>query len=55
MDNKTLLPFLKTYEIEICQKLGYGASTILEGPLITIGGFSGVGKDTLALGLKKST
>lgn len=53
MNNRTLLPFLKTFEKELIKEFNFTSETILKGPLVSVGGFSGVGKDTLALGLKK--
>ncbi|MHA2363170.1 MAG: cytidylate kinase-like family protein [Candidatus Hodarchaeales archaeon] len=53
MQSRTLLPFLSGLESKICQRLGLSITSQIEGPLITIGGFAGVGKDTLALGLQK--
>lgn len=48
----TLIPFLHNYETELCNDLHISSPNDLKGPLIAIGGFSGVGKDTLAINLR---
>ncbi|MFW9928026.1 MAG: (d)CMP kinase, partial [Candidatus Thorarchaeota archaeon] len=52
----TKLPFLLEKEKDLCKNLGLkiisDAYKQLEGPIIAIGGYSGVGKDTLANHLK---
>ncbi|HKZ40183.1 MAG TPA: hypothetical protein VJ044_04425, partial [Candidatus Hodarchaeales archaeon] len=53
----TLLPSLYKVEEELCRKIGLKPDsefqTQLLGPVIAIGGLSGVGKDTLAAGIQK--
>lgn len=51
--SRTLLPSLNEYEQELTTKLGLGLADRLTGPIISIGGFAGVGKDTLAIGLRE--
>ena len=48
----TYLPFLQSYEKELCQDLQINSPSDLQGPIIAIGGFSGVGKDTLAVNIR---
>ncbi|MHA1991686.1 MAG: hypothetical protein ACW981_11555 [Candidatus Hodarchaeales archaeon] len=56
MKSGTQLPFLYEKEEELCKaqnlKLDDFPYRQLSGPVIAIGGYSGVGKDTLASGLK---
>lgn len=56
MNTGTALPFLYKIEQELCKIYGLRLDDKpykqLSGPVIAIGGYSGVGKDTLATGLK---
>ena len=49
----TLIPFLQNYETELCKNLHITSLNDLKGPIIAIGGFSGVGKDTLAINIRE--
>lgn len=49
----TLIPFLHDYEENLCSDLHITSPKDLKGPVIAIGGFSGVGKDTLAINLRE--
>ena len=48
----TYIPFLHDYESELCRDLRISSPQDLKGPIIAIGGFSGVGKDTLAINIR---
>ena len=56
MAHGTLLEFLYDTQSLLCQKYGLEINDTLrqqlKGPIIALGGFSGVGKDTLGLGLQ---
>jgi cytidylate kinase len=52
MEYNTLVPFLEIHEHKICERLQITSVKDIKGPLIAIGGLSGVGKDTLAENLK---
>lgn len=48
----TYLPFLEIHERKVSERLHIKSISDIKGPLIAIGGFAGVGKDTLALNLR---
>lgn len=48
----TLIPFLQDYESQLCRDLQISKPKDLSGPIIAIGGLSGVGKDTLAINIR---
>lgn len=52
MPSFTHITFLHDYEAEICKDLQINSPSDLQGPIIAIGGLSGVGKDTLAINLR---
>jgi cytidylate kinase len=52
MNYYTLIPFLVPYEKELCSNLRIHSPTDLSGPVIAIGGYAGVGKDTLAINIR---
>ena len=52
MNYYSFLPFLHDYETNLCKDLHINSPKDLKGPIIAIGGFSGVGKDTFAINLR---
>lgn len=53
MEFFTFIPFLHDFEQQLCRELHISSPKDLQGPIIAIGGFSGVGKDTLGVSIRE--